>query len=174
MDNEEPHRIGLTWPLILVCGIALPIISGMLMMGETATTRAERIYNLATFIVVAISIAIVEVAAAAPIRQWRRKDMTGEHTITNNHDGTRVIKEIHYGLPPGRMPALEQPQADPYAYPAMVRASIATGMQTQRASQGVPAYVPTSEEEAWDMPPEALDGKNDVPRPTGWTGDIVQ
>lgn len=164
--NDEPKRIGLTWPLILITALAAPLIVGMIMIG------LERVYIIMLIISSAASVSMVVVSAAFPIRQWRRGEEKPETVREIIKDGTQRVKEIHYGAPP-KYSELGQPNVSPWAYPAMVDAAYKAG--ATGAQQNAYAVMPAREDWNWqdDAPAEATDGVGDVPPPPVWNGDIM-
>lgn len=174
--QDEPKKIGLVWPLIIICAIAIPTVLGMILIGNEEQERADRIDAKATILVSALAVSLVVISSSFPIRQWRRQDDTGERHYT--HDGTKVIKEVHYGAPPRYA---DRPQlAEPFAFPAMTRAAYEAGA-LNRQPQGqryvaMPAQAEPAadnQDDVWNMPAQAWDG-DDVPTPAGWDGEIVQ
>lgn len=189
MVDEEPRKIGLTWPLIIVLAVALPVVVVALMLGNTPDERGDRLFHLAKTLVYGVVIVMVEVGAAFPIRQWRRKDLTGETTIREIRDGTKTV-EKWYGMPPGRM-ALPAPQyaQDPLGLPSVQRtmyaAMMGQGADGRRGyvERAQPPEVLTADYEDDDaerealpwsdnLPAAATDGQNDVPPPVGWSGEM--
>lgn len=164
MEKEEPRRIGLVWPLIIVACVAIPLALVIALLGDTPQTRADRLDQKALIITVAVAVFIVETGAAFPIRQWRRGEEKPETVREIIKDGTQRVREIHYGMPP-RAALGHETQVDPLAFPAMTRAAYQAGTQ----SSGTRAMAPLE-----DWPAEATDGVDDVPPPAGWTGEIVQ
>jgi len=166
--------------IIVVCfALLIAIVFARSSLEET-TDRWNAKLNV---LIWAFAISMVTIAASFPIRQWRRKDDVGERHYT--HDGTKVIKELHYGLPPQQ----RQPQvlADPFAFPAMTRAAYAAGAAGAGTGTVLPAEqhyapIPTADGYAeWsnEVSAEAWDGEatllpEDVPAPAGWDGEIVQ
>jgi len=168
--GEEPRRAGLVWPLIIVCALAIPTIFAMLLVGNNAQERADRLDAKMSVLVWAAGISMVTISASFPIRQWRRKDMTGEHHLT--HDGTRIIREVHYGMPPARQIG-DGRAANPWEFPGFVQAAYQAGAAAQPEQRRYAALPQEEDAEDWSIPSAAWDG-DDVPVPQSWDGEIVQ
>jgi len=160
--------------IIVVC---FALLIAIVFAGSSLEETTDRWNAKLNVLIWAFAISMVTIAASFPIRQWRRKDDVGERHYT--HDGTKTIKEVHYGLPPQRQPQLT---ADPFAFPAMTRAAYAAGAANAAGAGNVlPAeqhYTPIPNAEGYadwspEMSSEAWDG-DDVPAPAGWDGEIVQ
>jgi len=183
-------------PLFVIAAIIVAcfaLLIAIVFAGSSLEETTDRWNAKLNVLVWALAISMVTIAASFPIRQWRRKDDVGERHYT--HDGTKVIKELHYGLPPQRQ---AQVLADPFAFPAMTRAAYAAGAAGAGTGTVLPAeqhytpiqtadgYAEWSNEGATMLPgAEAWDGEapeatslpslpEDVPAPAGWDGDIVQ
>lgn len=185
-------------PLFVIAGIifaAVALVIAIIFAGADLQETTDRWNAKLNVLVWAFAISMVTIAASFPIRQWRRKDDVGERHYT--HDGTKTIKEVHWGLPPQRQPQLT---ADPFAFPAMTRAAYAAGAANAGSGATVlPAEqhytpIPTADgyavwsnamsAEAWDgEAPEAPEATSlptlsplpeDVPAPAGWDGEITQ
>ena len=171
--NDEPKRIGLVWPLIIVLAFAATMIAAMVLIGDDSRARADRINDKLTILTVGVTVALVIVATSFPIRQWRRGEEKPETVREIIKDGTQRVREIHYGAPP-KYDALGQPSAvSPFAYPAMVDAAYRAGVTGSQQT----AYAAMPPREAWnwqeELPADATDGANDVPAPQGWNGEIA-
>lgn len=181
--NDEPRKIGLVWPLIIVTSLAILAVTAFVLMGRDVSQRADRVWIVVLILTGAIAIGIVLISSSFPIRQWRRGEEKPE-TMREIRDGTRTV-EKWYGLPPGRQLAVPQYSQDPYGFPAaqreFLRAAWASGADTQyeQASRPVPVrgevlsaddYEDDAELAVWA---EGADGQNAVPPPPGWNGDIV-
>lgn len=167
--NEQPKKIGLVWPLIIVACVVGVVLVIALTIGRTVEDRADRINTLALIFVSGLTVSLMIVATSFPIRQWRRGAERPETVREIIRDGTQRVREIHYGAPPKYQ--IGEPTADPFAYPAMTRAMYQAGAAAQQHT----SYTPLAPAQAaeWDLPPDARDGVNDVPPPAGWDGEIV-
>lgn len=170
--NDEPRKIGLVWPLIIVLAFAATMIAAMVLIGDDSRQRADRINDKLTILTVGITTALVIVSTSFPIRQWRRGEEKPETVREIVKDGTQRVKEIHYGAPP-RYEAGRETQVQPWAYPAMVQAAYQAGATGSQQT----AYQAIAPREEWDWqqdaPAAASDGVDDVPPPAGWNGEIV-
>ena len=168
--QDKPKQIGLLWPMIIAVALGAPIVLTVLMLGNTPAARADRLFHIVKTFVYALSLAVVVIAAAFPIRMWRKRDATNE-VVREVHDGTQRVKEIHYGAPP-RYQISDGKLADPWVFPAMARAAYQAGVQAPEQRSYAPMGAGGGEPD-WAMPSAAWDG-DDVPAPVGWDGEIVQ
>lgn len=169
--NDQPKKIGLVWPLIIVLAVAIPTLAALLLIGNGEQQRADRIDAKVTILTVSVGLSLVIGATSLPIRQWRRGEEKPETVREVVKDGTQRIREIHYGAPPKY--ALGEPvMAEPMAFPALARAAYQAGALGGQRTEYAQAQRQMSPLEDW--PDEALDGVNDVPATAGWDGEILQ